>query len=232
MPTQAFVGAGYNNADCAYPDATPAIAEVDGDGIGPYVSAAGKTLTITALSNQQVNNNAYSGPSANTAPFNTKTVTRHYGFGSRCTSPTTGSATCNTLSSVTIGGIAATITGWSDTGITVTVPATVPNCAIQQQAQYGGSTAKCGQLVITAGNGKQSIDAVTVTVGGKAPTHVTASQTIQAAIDAAAPGDLIIVDPTCTTSGATPTSATCSAAALHATTATKPLPRQPTSKRC
>ena len=54
------------------------------------------------------------------------------------------------------------------------------------------------QLVITAGNGKQSIDTVTVTIGGKAPTHVAASASIQAAIDAAAPGDLIMIDPTCT----------------------------------
>jgi len=35
-PTSAFAGAGYNNPDCAYPDATPAIKEVDGDGIGPW----------------------------------------------------------------------------------------------------------------------------------------------------------------------------------------------------
>jgi hypothetical protein len=56
---------------------------------------------------------------------------------------------------------------WSDTSITVTVPTGVANCAVQQQAQYGGSTAQCGQLVITAGNGKQSIDTVTVTIGGK-----------------------------------------------------------------
>ncbi len=221
VPTEGFVGAGYNNVDCSYPDATPAVAEVDGDGIGPYVSAAGKTLTITALGNLQVNNNAYSGPSANAAPFNSKTITRHYGFGGQCTSPTAGSATCNTLSSVTIGGITAPITGWSDTGITVTVPSGVPNCAIQQQAQYGGSAAQCGELVITAGNGKQSIDAVTVTVGGKMPTHVNANQTIQSAIDAASPGDLIIVDPTCTTTGATPASAVCSAAALDAATPTQ-----------
>ncbi len=73
----------------------------------------------------------------------------------------------------------------------------VANCAVQQQAQYGGSTAQCGQLVITAGSGKQSIDAVTVTIGGKSPTHVSASGSIQTAIDQAAPGDLIIVDPTC-----------------------------------
>src|SRR4029077_18365189 len=49
VPTQAFVGAAYNNPDCSYPDATPAIAEVDGDGIGPWVSKSGsRTLTITA----------------------------------------------------------------------------------------------------------------------------------------------------------------------------------------
>lgn len=229
VPTQGFVGAGYNNVDCSYPDATPAIAEVDGDGIGPWVSAAGKTLTITALGDQQVNNNAYSGPSANTAPFNAKTINRHYGFSSQCTAI---GGTCTAVSSVTIGGVNAIITGWTDTQITVTVPGPtstcttksatcnptpVPNCGLQQQSQYQGTlpagqskTAQCGELVITAGNGKQSIDTVTVTVGGKSPTHVSSGQTIQGAIDAAAPGDLIIVDPTCdavTGSGATKSSA-------------------------
>jgi hypothetical protein len=186
VPTSGFAGAGYNNVDCAYPTLTPAIAEVDGDGVGPWVSAPFHTLTITALGEQVVPNYAYSGPAATTPPFNQKTITRHYGFGA-----TQGTG------SVTIGGINATVTGWSDTSITVTVPPDVPSCAVQQQAQYLGLAAQCGQLVITAGNGKQSIDAVTVTVGGKPPTHVAASATIQAAIDQAAPGDLIIIDPTC-----------------------------------
>jgi hypothetical protein len=168
------------------------VKEVDGDGFGPWVSKPGNKLTITALGDQTVNNYAYSGPSANTSPYNQKTISRHYGFLAQCTTPT-GNATCNTTSSVTIGGKAATITSWSDTSITVTVPAGVSNCALQQQAQYGGSTALCGQLQITSGNGKQSIDAVTVTIGGKAPTRLTAGQTIQSALDAAAPGDLIIV---------------------------------------
>src|SRR5438045_4700872 len=181
VPTSAFAGAGYNNPDCNYPALTPAIKEVDGDGVGPYVSAAGNTLTITALGDQMVNNNAYSGPSATVAPFNQKTVLRHYGFGS-------------TQGSVTIGGITAPIRGWSDTQITVNVP-DVPLCNLQQQAQYGGSDARCGELVVTASNGKQSIDTVTVTIGGKAPTHVSSGNTIQSAIDAAAPGDLIIVNP-------------------------------------
>jgi hypothetical protein len=201
VPTQAFVGAAYNAPDCSYPDATPAIKEVDGSQVGPWVSAPGATLTITALGNVQTNNSAYSGPSASVAPFNLKTVGRHYGFGTQCTSPTAGSTTCNTKSSVTIGGVNAPITNWSDTSIQVTVPQGVPACAIQQQAQYvpaGTTSTQCGQLFITAGNGKQSIDAVTVTVGGKSPNHVAANQSVQGAIDGANPGDLIMVDPTCT----------------------------------
>jgi hypothetical protein len=210
VPTSAFAGAGYNNVDCAYPTATPAIAEVDGDGVGPWVSAAGHSLTITALGDQAVTNNAYSGPSATTAPFNQKTITRHYGFGGL-----QGSG------SVTIGGVIAPVTSWSDGSIMVTVPTGVANCAVQQQAQYvpaNTTSAQCGQLVITAGNGKQSIDTITVTIGGKAPTHVAASASIQSAIDAAAPGDLIIVDPTCSPING---SATCSSSALHAATPTQ-----------
>ena len=232
VPTQAFVGAGYNNVDCSYPDATPAVSEVDGDGIGPWVSASGKTLVISSLGDQQVNNSAYSGPSASVAPFNQKTISRHYGFGSRCTAV---SGACTAVSAVTIGGVPAAITNWSDTSITVTVPATgtaanqVQPCAVQQQVQYGGpgkvggsfgspaksnppagrSFAYCGELVVTAGNSKQSIDSVTVIIGGKAPTHVSSTQTVQSAIDAAAPGDLLIVDPTCTTSTSASTGSAC-----------------------
>ncbi|MDP9013571.1 MAG: choice-of-anchor D domain-containing protein, partial [Pseudomonadota bacterium] len=192
VPTAAFAE-GYNPPDCAYPDATPAIASVAGDGIGPWVSAAGKTLTITALGNAQVQNPAYSGPQATTAPFNQKFINRHYGFG-------------GTQGTVTIGGINAPVTtgGWSDTTITVTVPNGVPSCSVdgsplQRNTPTGTSKEKCGQLVITAANGKQSIDAVTVTVGGKGPTYVTAENAtgnaVQHAIDIALPGDLIILGP-------------------------------------
>jgi hypothetical protein len=191
VPTSAYAGAGYNNPDCDYQDATPAISEVDGDGIGPWVGADGKQLTIYALGTQPVQNYGYSGPSAATAPFNQKAVTRDFGFG-------------GTQGTVTIGGVPATVTGWSPSQITVTVnlngtvngqAVTVPQCAIQQQAIYGGSTAYCGQLVITRGdNGRQSIDAVTVTVGGKAPTHVAPTAPIQAAIDSASPGDMLMID--------------------------------------
>ena len=201
VPTTAFAGAGYNNVDCDYPALTPSIGEVDGDGVGPWVAGPGHTLTIytingkntptgTIAGDQAVNNNAYSGPQATTAPYNQKTVTRHYGFGA-------------SRGTVTIGGRNVGVTSWSDTQITVTVPGNIPNCTIQQQAQYGGSTAQCGQLVITAANGQQSVDTVTVTVGGKAPTIVSSTApltqngpgAIQQAIDNAKPGDLIIVPP-------------------------------------
>ena len=218
VPTSAFAGAGYNNVDCAYPDGTPAISEVDSaDGIGPWVASFGHTITINSLGAQSVPNNAYNGPAATTAPYNQRTITRHYGFGA-----TQGTG------SVTIGGVKATIMGWSDTQITAMVNCTptpgqacpstlaaadVQRCPVIQQAQYGtGGLVQCGQLVVTAGNGKQSIDTVTVTIGGQSrpPTHVAASASIQTAIDQANPGDMLIIDPTCThTVGTTSTTVAC-----------------------
>jgi hypothetical protein len=229
VPTSAFAGAGYNNPDCSYPAATPAIAEVDSsDGVGPWASTAGHTLTITALGDQLVPNNAYVGPSATTAPYNQKKVVRHYGFGTCTLSGTActngASATLNALNN-SGATIPLNITSWSDSSISAGIPSSVtsnPNfhCPMQQQPQYGGSTASCGQLVITTSTGQQSIDTVTVTVGGKAPTHVAASGSIQAAIDLAKPGDMIIIDPTCNpTAGGTAVS--CSSTALHGTTPTQ-----------
>ena len=206
-PTSAFAGAGYNNPDCAYPDATPAIKEVDGTGLGPWVSGAGATLTITALGDQMVPNNAYTGPAATTAPYNLKFIPRHYGFGA-------GGGT------VTIGGVTAGVTSWSDTQITAQVPGNVPVCPVQQRVEYGAPTtaARCGELVITAANGKQSIDTVTVTVGGKAPTHVGPTASVQAAIDRAKPGDMIMIDPTCTTAAGAATACT-TPGAIHSASA-------------
>lgn len=185
VPVQAFAD-GYNQPDCAYPDATPAISTVTGDasngGAGPWVRAAGNLLTINALGDQQVPNHAYSGPGASKPPYNQKLIQRHYGFGSQCTSV---GGSCAAASSVMIGGVPAPIQSWSDKTITVTVPA-LPS-------------SDHGELVITAGNGRKSVDTVTVTIGGNAPTYVAGENAtgnaIQAAIDNATPGDLIIVGP-------------------------------------
>ncbi|MGF6781363.1 choice-of-anchor Q domain-containing protein [Paraburkholderia sp. GAS334] len=216
IPTAAFADS-YTPPDCKYPDATPAIAQVIGNdsigavpgvsGKGPWVSGfgAGHTLTITARGDDKnVPNPAYSGPTATKAPFNQKFITRHYGFGAQ-----QGSG------SVTIGGVTAPVVpgSWSDTQITVIAPALLgaqSSCTIQQSGVLAPTM--CGELVITAGNGKRSIDTVTVTIGGKPPTYVTptsivnssggpvtggvsADNAIQVAIDKAASGDLIIVGP-------------------------------------
>ena len=204
VPTAAFSD-GYNHPDCSYPDATPAIASVTSvDIAGPWVTLPGHTITITALPDQQVINNAYVGPSGITAPYSAKTTNRHFGFGA-------------TAGTVTIGGITASAT-WADGLITATVPAlntaatgATPNgiqlCPVQQQSIFGSTSAQyCGQLVITTAAGKQSVDTVTITVGGKRPTLLpataqnnpgspTSTGAIQQAIDAASPGDMIIVPP-------------------------------------
>jgi hypothetical protein len=104
------------------------------------------------------------------APFDpacSATIARDFGFGT-----TTGT--------VTVGGVALTNVTWSNTSISGTVPA-------------GAAT---GQLVVTRGdNNKSTVEGVTLTVGGPAPTVVSSGGSIQAAVDAAAAGDLIIVRP-------------------------------------
>ena len=74
----------------------------------------------------------------------------------------------------------------------------MPLCSASNPTYTGANaTARCGQLVVTAANGNQSIDAITVTIGGTAPKFVNgenaANNAIQTAIDNANPGDLIIV---------------------------------------
>ena len=200
VPTEAFAD-GYNLPDCAYPDATPAIKSVTGDpllggGSGPWVSAATSgtsdhIFTITALGDQIVPNHTYSGPASTTAPFNQRTITRHYGFGE-----TQGSGTVQLVNGNTT--INAVVNSWSDNQIVIRTPANLPLCEVQQRGAGNGG-ARCGQLIITAGNGKKSIDAITVTVGGKMPTYVNgendSNTAIQAAIDNATPGDMIMVGP-------------------------------------
>jgi len=173
-------------------DAPPKVAFSGGGGTGAAATAAisltpNGSLTIAALGDKIVQNPAYSGPSATSAPFNQKTITRHYGFGAQ-----------GANSAVTIGGVTAPITSWDDSSIVVQVPAGLPTCPVAQRSA-AASVSLCGELVITAANGKKSIDAITVTAGGKAPTYVagpdSTGHAIQNAIDAALPGDLIMVGP-------------------------------------
>src|SRR5437016_8559511 len=116
-----------------------------------------------------VPNYAYTGPSATLSPYNRKTVKRHYGFGATQQNGTLAAG------GVTIGGVNATVSSWSDTQIVVTVPSGVPSCPVQQQAQYGGSAAQCGELVIKTGAVRTggNVTGVTITRGGSYNTAPT-----------------------------------------------------------
>ena len=113
--TGSVVSVSLNNPGSGYLFA-PAVTFTGGGGSGAAATAtlSNGQIIITALGDQQVSNNAYSGPMASQAPFNQRTITRHYGFGGQCITPD-NTANCKTKSSVTIGGKVATITQWSDT---------------------------------------------------------------------------------------------------------------------
>lgn len=123
------------------------------------------TLTIQSMGTVRVPNPNYNGPGGGTA----KTIVRNYGFGVQ-----------GVLSSVTVGGIPLVINTWSPDTITATLPA----------------AATTGELIVTRSNGLSTVNSVTVTVSNETPLRVPGSHpTIQAAIDAAAPGALILVGP-------------------------------------
>lgn len=179
VPVAAFAGPGQFPLDCEFDAGTPVIYSVEGKtrgGVsfnGPYVQppstnpAIWPRLTIVSSGMVEVPNPAYDG-----TPATDKTVFRDHGFGTA-------------QGSVTLNGVTLPIVSWSD-GIVI---ASVPN------------TASTGQLQVTRGNGKSSITGVTVTVGGYGPTAsnvirvVTPGTKIQAAIDAANRGDMIMVPP-------------------------------------
>ncbi len=181
VPVAAFAGPGQFPLDCEFDAGTPVIYSVEGKtagGIsfnGPYVpvppanTASQPRLTIVSAGMVEEPNPAYDG-----TPATTRTILRDHGF---------GAAQGN--GGVTLNGTTLPIVSWSDGIIIARVP-------------EGAAT---GQLQVTRGNGKASVTGITVTVGGYAPGApntirvVTPGTKIQAAIDAAVPGDLIMVPP-------------------------------------
>ena len=184
VPTSAFAGAGYNNPDCAYPDATPAISEVDGDGVGPWVSAAGtrsrSTLWATSAGAQQRILRTVGA----LRRFNQKTIR--------------GTMASADGGKVTIGGSECYGHGsWSDTQIDGHRAERAYLLArIAQQSQYGGSGRPLAENWSSPRQtaSSRSTQSPSPSVA-KHPLVYGIGQTIQSAIDAAAPGDLIIVTP-------------------------------------
>ena len=93
VPTSAFAG-GYNNPDCAYPDATPAVAEVDGDGVGPWIAGLKGTVTSFTITN--------GGSGYTTAPAVTLNNTGTGGSGASATAVIAGRVVAVNLTAGTL----------------------------------------------------------------------------------------------------------------------------------
>ena len=168
VPVVAFAGFPKNGPDVEQEDGTPLISEVSSASGGPVVCATPETITITSSGKIKVPNPDFQP----LIPDSPALLTRDYGFGL-------------TQGKVTLGGANLPVTGWTDETITVNVPA----------------SAATGQLLVVRGdNLKTSPTGITLHVSANACAnvrHVTpgAGTPIQDAIDAALPGDLIVVGP-------------------------------------
>ena len=176
VPIAGFVGYPNNQLDVEPPDHTPVIWSVTNatTGIaGPYVTATNQQVVINAKGPTPVPNPALLFGSLGS-------VTRDYGFGA-------------TRGVVTLEGVSLPVISWSTNSIRFSLPPTF----------LSGTE---GQLMVTRGdNGLTTPIGVTLTFGGPGAVHqvVVRAPTladplpdpIQEAIDAAAPGDLILVAP-------------------------------------
>ena len=170
LPIAAFTGPAQFSLDCAHPDVVPGIRSVNNTSLnsGPYIAGANRQLTIRSMGATQVLNPAWD---SNNPGVGNKSITRDFGFGA-----------ARGAGGVSINGVdipVANIVSWTNDTIVVNVPA--------------GATA--GTLLVTRGNGNVTPRGVTIHIDGPAPTVVRAGGSIQAAVNAAAEGALITVEP-------------------------------------
>ena len=170
LPTAGFNGS-LIAVDCAPPDKTPAILSVSGPQGGPYVMAGRELITIQAVGNRAVTNPDYNPANPGGVPA---TVVRDFGFGAA-------------RGTVTVGGVPLDIVRWTAASVVARVP-------VDQGT--GQPTIATGQLMLTRGdNQRTTVIGVTLHVAPPQVVQVRPGQSIQAAIDAAAPGTLILIAP-------------------------------------
>ncbi len=212
VPTAAFTGADVFPVDAELPNQTPTIARVTneylpsgmGTGItaaqiGPYVVDRGagpvgspnellRTITISAAGDVQVPNPLYAG--ATTGGGVPKLITRDYGFGTN---------TSNGI--VRLGGLPITVTSWTNSTITAIVPTGMTFRTGQLSVERCLTGTKALGATTCPGASSTSVLGVTLSVATnlmhseRPPVVLVAGQTIQSAIDAASPGDLLLVPP-------------------------------------
>jgi len=169
-PIAAFASPVTYPVDCERPTTTPMIASVTRDSMdGPYADP-GDTILIDSVGLKSVDNPDWGDPDG----VEPRNIERDYSFVAGCSArleDAAGAPTALTVNSCTVEQVSAT----------------VPN----------GTAAGDYQVVVTNPDGTDSPIGVTLTVGpfaGNVHT-VAAGDSIQATIDAAADGDLILVGP-------------------------------------
>lgn len=167
LPIAAYTGDGNFQLDAEYPDHTPVISSVNAmntKGGGPYMESSAGTITLTSRGTIQVPD-----PSASRIDGSSQMlVTRDYGFGAP-------------QGTVRIGGVALTVTSWTNDVIVATVPANT----------------RTGQVSVQRADGNRSRRGVTFTIGlnPNLVVPVAPGGSIQAAIDAVPAGGLVLVAP-------------------------------------
>jgi len=192
VPTGAFAGPGQATLDAELPDKTPVIYSVTQGasatgGIGPYIvdipaNAAARTITIKSEGPTQVTNPAFDANLPN-GSGNPKNITRDYGFGSVKGQLYVGATLI----------LSANISSWNDSTITAVIPTGTETGQVK--------VVRCLDAGCTPTQKRDSALGVTLTIAGPLaaavapPKTVSAGGKIQAAIDAASAGDLVLVAP-------------------------------------
>jgi hypothetical protein len=177
LPVAAFVGPSNWQLDCEYPSGTPVIDYATVGSAGPYIASgatgADRVLNVFSMGDTDVVDPlAARVDSTFAGDTNAAKVTRDFGFGDTAGQVWIGSTLidCTTESGC-----------WTAERLAIAVP-DVPT----------------GQLRIRRSNGMETVHGLTVTVGlpgERDPIPVHTGGSIQAAIDGAQPGDLVMVEP-------------------------------------
>jgi hypothetical protein len=178
VPIAAFASPVTNPVDCERPAATPLVASVtrvlNGSQDGPY-ALRGQSIRVNSVGLAQVDNPDWDGTAATP-----RKITRDYSF----KGPENGTPGCTVWLEDSSG------TRRSLQGVSCT--ASQATGTVRNNTPIGPH-----QVVVVNPDGTESPLGVTLTVGDGSETvrRVSAGQSIQAAIDAAADGDLILVGP-------------------------------------
>jgi hypothetical protein len=169
IPMAAFASRQELPVDCAPADGTPVIASVEGSTAfgGPLVASAGGTVTITSVGLVDVPNPYWDG-----TPGQGK-IQRDYRFGAA-------------EGTVTLDGVAIGA-AWGQDAIVATIPAMPAGTSRQLEIVSAGGSRTVTGITITAIDGAPRVVVPPVPGGSQTP--------IQDAIEAAAPGELILVKP-------------------------------------